>query len=425
MASKGQWNIFGVNIPDYGLSEKVFSSGQSVGGLPLYNPQVNYDKGLSSSGFSSGFSSGTSQNPTSTSPSSGGGGGGSWGSPNTSPNTSSNNGGQPPNPYTTYINGKKLADAIKDGELDQWGNPVGSGGGGVDYSAQARNEINSGYDNYFRELDNMMGELPGQAEAQKGITTNSYNQGVSDIGLQKQSSLGDLNTQSRKNTEQQVKGLRDIAENIGNLMRTGQVTLGTRGAGDSSAANMYSYALTKMGSKQRAGVLEQTRSIENDIQDRVSKLNNVVTQEMGKLKTNYDNAVLGITQWLGEQQNAIRQAKAQGQLQKGQSLANLSTQLLQQATQALMQAKAEVSNRRSMLEQWAMNNAKDIQTLRSNLAEVSNYTAANVTPRQINGIPTFDAQGNMSAPFYPGIGYGTTKEEQKPKYLSQLSNYIG
>lgn len=428
----GLSNLFGLThtgswgTPELKISERLsdfFGQGRtSQGGSNMYGDQsqtklvpsgiVNGNTQFVPSGTSgaygigSGYKAPASSNPTGGSPAGGGGGGGS-----------------PPNAQTTYINGKKLADMIKDGEADQWGNPIN--GGGVDYAAQARNEINSGYDNYFRELDNMMGELPGQADTQKGIASNSYNQGVTDINSQKESSLADLNTQSRKNTEQQVKGLRDIGENIGNLMRTGQVMLGTRGAGDSSAANMYSYALTKLGSKQRGGVLEQTRAIENDIQDRVAKLNNVVTSELGKLKTNYDNTVLGITQWLGEQQNAIRQAKANGQIQKGQSLASLSTQLLQTATAALMQAKQEVSNRRSMLEQWAMNNAKDIQGLRANLAEVSNYTAPGVTAGQINGIPTFDAQGNMSASFYPGAGYGSNKEEKKPKYLSQLSNYVG
>jgi hypothetical protein len=173
---------------------------------------------------------------------------------------------------------------------------------------QARNDINSGFDAYTSQLDQMLGTLPKQQEGQVQTAQNSYNQGISDIGAQKASSLADLGTSSRKNSEQQVKSLADIADNIRNLFQTGNVMLGTRGAGDSSAADRYSYAVTKLGSKQRGDVLSQTRSIENDIADRSAKLNNIVTQETAKLKTNLDNQVLQVAQYFQDKQNELLQA---------------------------------------------------------------------------------------------------------------------
>lgn len=269
--------------------------------------------------------------------------------------------------------------------------------------AQVRNDINTGYDAYFSSLDQMLGNLPNQQSNQNQIVENNYNQGVSDLGTQKDLGMADLGTQRRKNQEGQVKTLQDISDNIRNLFQAGNVMLGTRGAGDSSAANQYSYAVTKLRSKQRGDVLSQTRSIENDIADRETRLNTIVTQETGKLKTNRDNRILQIAQWFQDAQNQLLQAKAQGQLQKGQSLASLSTQLLQQAQQALLQADANYKNQQNSLLTWAENNSKSVNELKNNLSQIGSYAAPGILNNRISGTPQFDAQGNLSA-YYGGAG---------------------
>lgn len=275
---------------------------------------------------------------------------------------------------------------------------------------QTRNEINAGFDAYTSQLDQMLGNIGGQKAGQEQIVQNNYNQGVSDINAQKASSMGDLATQRRKTGESQVKSLADIADNIRSLFQTGNVMLGTRGAGDSSAADRYAYAVTKLGSKQRGDVMAQTRSIEADIGDREAKLNNIVTQETAKLKTNRDNQILQVAQYFQDAQNQLLQMKAQGQLQRGQSLASLSTQLLQNAQQQLMTVDADFRNKQNSLLSWAESNSKTIGELKSNLAVIGGYIAPGLSTQSINGSPTFDAQGNMSAPFYFGSG---TNEKDK------------
>lgn len=291
--------------------------------------------------------------------------------------------------------------------------PASTGPSQADLLAQqTRNDINAGFDAYTSQLDQMLGTLPGQQTGQNQIAQNSYNQGISDIGAQKASSLADLSTSSRKNSEQQVKSLADIADNIRNLFQTGNVMLGTRGAGDSSAADRYSYAVTKLGSKQRGDVLAQTRSIENDIADRAAKLNNIVTQETGKLKTNLDNQILQIAQFFQDKQNEIMQAKANGQLQRGQSLASLSTQLLQVAQQQLAAVEADHRAKQNSLLSWAESNSKTIGELKNNLAQLGQYSVPNVQAGTINGQATFDAQGNLSVPLFGGGGsYSTSKDK--------------
>lgn len=290
--------------------------------------------------------------------------------------------------------------------------PASTGPSQADQLAQqARSDINSGFDAYTSQLDQMLGTLPKQQEGQVQTATNSYNQGISDINAQKASSVADLGTSSRKNSEQQVKSLADIADNIRNLFQTGNVMLGTRGAGDSSAADRYSYAVTKLGSKQRGDVLSQTRSIENDIADRSAKLNNIVTQETAKLKTNLDNQVLQVAQYFQDKQNELMQAKANGQLQRGQSLASLSTQLLNVAQQQLAAVEADHRAKQNSLLSWAETNAKTIGDLKNNLSAIGQYTVPGVQAGTVNGQASFDAQGNLSVPMFGGGGSSTTKEK--------------
>ena len=281
-----------------------------------------------------------------------------------------------------------------------------------------RNQLSSAWDSYFSNLDQQFNGLEEQAGNMNQIVENSYNQGISDINAEQANSLGDLATSSRKNEENQVKSLADIADNIRNLFRSGNIYLGARGAGDSSAANQYSYATAKLGSKQRGSVLEQTRSIENDIEDRRAKLNNLVTQEMSKIKTERDNNVLQTAQWLASAQNELRQMRANGELQKGQSLAQLSQNLLDQARERLIAEDTRAKNRQDALLTWAMNNATTINQLKSNLSQIGQMNVANPTYEKLSGSPTIDAQGNMTTNFYGGAG-STTKEE-KPSFFSQL-----
>lgn len=401
MATQGLWNIGGVNLPDFGISEAlgvgprnsaITAPEFTKNTIPQTGEQyirnqaintgatVNYTKGPYG-----GVSNVTYRNPAPQS-------------------TTNNTSGSPaPSGGSGPTDAQYDALGIARGDIGGYERVMREQQGQIQAQEdRVRNEINSGFDAYISGLDQMLGNIPGQRQGQEQIVQNSFNQGVSDLTAQKTSSQQDLDTQRRKTQEGQVKTLNDIADNIRNLFQTGNVMLGSRGAGDSSAANQYSYAVTKLGSKQRGDVLAQTRSIEADIQDREAKLNNIFTQETAKLRTERDNNILQIAQYFQDKQNELIQAKAQGQLQRGQSLAQLSTQLLNQAQQYLMQADADFKNKQNALMTWATNNATTIGQLKSNLAAVGQYNAPGIQAQSINGSPTFDAQGNMTAMWSTG-----------------------
>ena len=271
-----------------------------------------------------------------------------------------------------------------------------------DWQQQARDEISGGYDQYFTQLDQMLNEgLQGQRTAQEGIAQSQYTQGINQLTPQRQEGLGLLTKQRQQTQEGQARSLRDVSGNIRNAMMAGNVYLGARGAGDSSAANQYSYALNKLGTQQRGDVLRQGSDIMREIGDRETKIQNIFTQETNRLGSERDQKVMQVASWFADAQRQLQSAKAQGQLAKGQDLASISKSMLTQALNELNRVNTEATNSRSMLEQWALNNAKTVSEARSNLQQTQQFNPAPFSRPQQVGTPQQDASGNLTT-YFPG-----------------------
>lgn len=284
----------------------------------------------------------------------------------------------------------------------------------VERENRLRNEIGGAWDSYLGSLDSQMNALPGQRGTLEGIVQNQYQSGVNDITGQKNLSLQDLATSRQKVETEQKKTLTDLAADLRNSFLAGNIYLGSRGAGDSSAANQYSYALQKMGNKNRGDVLAQSRNLYSDIDAREVRLNEITNQEMNKLASERDKGVLEVAQWFENAQNQIRQAKSQGTLQKGLDLANLSRDLLNQATSRLQQLEDRFMNQKDALTQWAMGQAENINQLKSNLSQLSTVEIPGYGQYGSIGAstPRVDAQGNIIV-----AGYGYSDDDERKRGL--------
>lgn len=269
------------------------------------------------------------------------------------------------------------------------------------------NAINSGYDAYFNSLDQMMGGLGTQQTNQNQIIQNSATQGLSDLGASRTQSMTDLGIQEGKLMGNQAKNLRDLSDQMQNQYQAGNVYLGARGAGDSSAANQYGYALQKLGNRSRGDVMSQTQSQMGDIGAQRAKVNNIFTQETGRLDTEKSNQLLQVSNWFQQAQQQIQQAKATGQLSKGQDLANLSRSILDQAIQRLQTIDTNTINQKNALTQWAMNNSTTVQGLQQNFNQLGSFQAQ-LPQSSLFSNPSSQATGGTS--YVPGSG-GTRRKD--------------
>ena len=261
------------------------------------------------------------------------------------------------------------------------------------FNQQQSQSINSGWDAYTSQLNDMLNVgLPGQRTGQEQIANAAYNQGVSQLGTQKATSEAQI-------ANQQAANLKDLSANVRNLFTAGNTYLGARGAGDSSAANQYSYAVTKMGTKGRGDIQAQAS-------DRLGQIKTIYDSETNRLESEKQTRLGQIADWFNAAQNQLRGQLGQAGLGRGRDLQGLSQNIYNTALQAMQQLQAEQSNRRSSLEQWAMNNSKSVQQLIGNMQNLSQLPASQGLS---GGQPQMMPQGGMGTP----VGYGTTETQKR------------
>jgi len=279
---------------------------------------------------------------------------------------------------------------------------------------QAEAALNQGYNDYFAQLDKLLNEgLPGQKSAQEQIAQEQYQQGLNTLGLQQTQGLQTLGTQRTEAQQNQQKTLKDLGANLRNAFMAGNIFLGARGAGDSSAANQYAYALTKLANQQRGDIMTKTQNIMRDIQNKEDNLKNIYDTEVRNLESQKNAKMAEIAKWFYDAQNTIS-------LQKGAAQKERSQQLLNIAVSNLQMIQQEAANQRSLLEQWVANKATDLQGLLRNMAAVTSGTYNYPTTNPLTGPMTVNPEGGVNIPKY----VPSTSTEEKKSIFNQPYSYI-
>lgn len=248
--------------------------------------------------------------------------------------------------------------------------------------------FDNAWSGYLASLDQQLGGLEQQKAAQLDTATKTRDTGLANLQSQYTTTEGQVKGQ-------QQKTLNDLTEALQGYWQQGNAMLGTRGASDSSASPMYSYALAKLGSKQRGDVMA-------DYSSRLQNLKSVYDQNRNNLENDYNTQINQIGQWFSEAQNAVRGMQGQAALQKSQQILDYGMQLLAQQQQ-------QYQNQKAILDQWVANKSTTLQQLMAGM----NQNAQNM--------PGFtglfgNIQGGVSRPqaYVPGNIF--TQEETKPLF---------
>jgi hypothetical protein len=332
------------------------------------------------------------------------------------PQQTQNTGGDWGSIYNSQYKGWDEAAARADwqakGSPTSFGGDQGGGAPSIDYGP------------YFAQLDQQLGLAQGSKASGEATVGSQYQTGLGDLNLSNEQQQAILDKQRAETQTNKASTLKDISTNLRNSFMAGNIYLGARGAGDSSAANQYSYALTKLGNQQRGDVQSQTATIMADIDSRESNLASVYQNEQKKLAAARDEGIRQVGEWFAGVQQQLAGLK-------GEALRNQSEQAYNIAINELNRVKTEAANLSSKLQDWALNNSKTLQEARANLSGIAAtgynqpqaqpltstpvVTGADVTvPAYGGGAPTQDKtknlfdQYNMSSPnwqFSPNRGY--------------------
>lgn len=257
-------------------------------------------------------------------------------------------------------------------------------GGSTDMDS-LRKKVSGSFDDILGTYKSQIKELPGQQQkllANVGQMASTQKSTIQDA---LSNALAKLQGNREEVQTQQKYTLQDLADNTRNLFQAGNIFLGTRGAGDSSATGMYSAALTQNANKERAGVQRDVNSMLGDINMKETDVNTDFQAQMNEVDTWMQQREQEIVMQFTDLKRQLEQAKAQASSMEKQNLANLEMELFRDAKTQLANIQNTASNYRNQLAQGIQSGSMLGQSGASSISETGQYEVGQVySPQQID-----------------------------------------
>lgn len=240
----------------------------------------------------------------------------------------------------------------------------------------------------FNELRGQYGNILGQFQTKLGEMPNAIRQlgqqYKAAIGEQETQRLGQIGQQRERVAEQQKSGLRAIAEDVRRQTKSATARLSQMGAGNSSAAKMFQFAIQKAANSNTANLLKQAANNYNNLDQEEIKLkseyntmrNNLDLDEQNNIKrvdSNINNIIKNINDNLAQSGELERLSKEE-----------LNAVYVDELTNAYRNAVQQSKTMKDQLEQWRLENAKSINSLKNQL--IQEFIPKDITTEKLTGI---------------------------------------
>lgn len=353
--AQGNWNVFGYNLPEFGITEKFGGNTNSLQtGYKANSGPVNNNLSSLNSGNVLGSSAPL---PTRTFQSS------SVGS-----SSSSSGGGN------SNISSNGMSEADYQRELDR-------------QRDKTRDAIKDRAGSYLKDLDRLAGFLPQYEQEDTQFVNQNFDLSLNNLTQAKEGSLNKLDTSRGQVRERKAQSIQDLQQDLRNQMNATNMRLGAMGAGNSSAAEvMAPYAYAKLGTQARTQLQNQSNSQLADLDMKEQDV--IVTYDTEKTKVEQEkiDALNNIKSYYRDRFLQIENAKSQVRDSEKASLENLQMSLLDDARNRLAQVQAYTLQRNAELESWVRNRTAQLQDMRIQLGEMGNYDVQDLVRMSMPGV---------------------------------------
>ena len=284
-----------------------------------------------------------------------------------------------------------------------------------------RSSVNRNYDQVYSALDEYAGLIPTQQTAREQSVNNLYNSQQNEINTAMGGSLGALDGARNNVATNQAKSVRDLQENMRNMLQAGNIQLGIGGAGDSSAANMYAYALSKQAGRNSADISNQASSQYGQIDAQAQQIRATADDNLAKLNTWKADNLNSVLTWAQDQVSQIRQQRISATGQKAAALAAAEAGIIQNALTSLQNMDSQIATWKQGIQSWAANRMATLDDAKLKMANSSNYNSADIVAKELKGMNGTTSAATSSANM---AGYNPW-QKQKDESLSFLNNYRG
>lgn len=361
-----------IGIPESGISEWI------AGG-----PTKDYNKASAAEGYHPA--------PNTS------GGGGSWG------DSGSSTGGMSQDEKNNLFRSLGLGDIA----------PVGWNGPSQVDSSAVTNEINSGFNDIFSQLDQLAGLIPGyQKQAEEGVR-DTYGKISSGIGEAKANADKTIDLSKQQVQSGVDKSVLDIQNSLRSLLKGAQAQIGSLGAGNSSVAQtLLPYAFSKQYAQQRGNIQGQANSQFTDLAKKQLDVQTTFQQQKNDLDVWENNQMETIRQTYQSQLGEIANARMNATGQRAQALAALQTNLLNQAYNELNTIRTNANQFKQNLQTWALDRLSTLEDSGKAIMSAGQYTPQAINYAQIAGLGQMSGSPVNSDQYFTPFQVGAKKQDQ-------------
>lgn len=292
--------------------------------------------------------------------------------------------------------------------------------------ASIRGNIHAAYQPIYDELDRQVNALPGQRSDLETQVNTLSDQNKQNVQFGENQQVTGLDQSKQDEQTRTNQNLRDLSDNIRNLLQGASFYLGSMGSADSSATEGATNAITQFADKTRGSVLNTENQALTQLDRQVANVHAVAQQNLKQIDDYKTNKLMDIAQWATDQLNRLGSAKAQAGSAEGNAIAQLIEGTQSQFLSRLQQLDDEVNNYKYALGTWAQNRTQDLTGYLSGLTSAGTPTGAATTSAAnqratLAGVPAgFSATGQTG----PTGAKGPTGPGGFNSMASGLTDYL-
>lgn len=280
--------------------------------------------------------------------------------------------------------------------------------------AETRNAINSGYDQYLLGLQGMQDQFGNSRQESLDSASKIYEQIFGGLGEQKQTNLDKLEAGKQEVQSRQASSIKDLQENLSNVLRGATMQFGAMGAGDTSATRtMLPYAYTKLAGQQEGNIRNQANNQLFEIEQQGRDTELKFSEMWRQTEVDKESQLQGIRDYYGNAIQNVQTAMANAPLQKAQALASLNQSLLQEAMTNLRNLEATDRQAKENLKTWATNRMSELNNLKLQLSGSANFNPQDILWKELS------VQGVNPGQNGQGMDFSNYVTATRKKYLGE------
>lgn len=280
--------------------------------------------------------------------------------------------------------------------------------------AETRNAINSGYDQYLLGLQGMQDQFGNSRQESLDSASKIYEQIFGGLGEQKQTNLDKLEAGKQEVQSRQASSIKDLQENLSNVLRGATMQFGAIGAGDTSATRtMLPYAYTKLAGQQEGNIRNQANNQLFEIEQQGRDTELKFSEMWRQTEVDKESQLQGIRDYYGNAIQNVQTAMANAPLQKAQALASLNQSLLQEAMTNLRNLEATDRQAKENLKTWATNRMSELNNLKLQLSGSANFNPQDILWKELS------VQGVNPGQNGQGMDFSNYVTATRKKYLGE------